>query len=60
MSPKKKRPGRPRMARSERSEAVVTLRMRRAEKRQLEGAARAAGTTLSEWARKVLISASSA
>jgi len=58
MSPKK-RPGRPKLPRSERSEAIVTLRLKRTEKRQLETAAKAAGQTLSEWTRNVLISASS-
>lgn len=55
---RKKRPGRPKLPVSERSAAVVTVRVTRTEKRELEDAARKAGLTLSEWLRQKLLAES--
>ena len=51
--------GRPKLDEGEAREVVVTFRVRLEDRERMKLAAKAAGETFSEWARKVLISASS-
>jgi len=58
MTARKKLPrGRPKLGSGEAQSAVVNLRFRPGDRDRLEKAARKAGQTLSEWAREVLIRA---
>lgn len=56
MAPKKRPIGRPKLPRGEEREVVLTLRLKPAERRELERAAKAAGQTVSGWAREALLS----
>jgi len=54
----KKRPrGRPKLPRGQDRDVVLTLRLRGAERAQLERAARKAGKPVSAWARGLLLDA---
>ena len=54
-----KRMGRPPIAKRERKAAHLSVRFTEAEHRGLERSAKAAGLPLSEWARSVILAASS-
>jgi predicted HicB family RNase H-like nuclease len=56
---KAKRMGRPPLAEKERKATHLSVRFTRDEHREIERAAKAAGVALSEWARGVILSASS-
>lgn len=51
----RRRPGRPKLAARERSQAIVAIRFKPEEKRELEAAAKAADLSLSTWVRQQLI-----
>jgi hypothetical protein len=51
--------GRPPLARKERKATLLSVRLTEDERRDVERAAKAAGVALSEWARRVLLSAAS-
>ncbi len=56
---KAKRMGRPPLAKNERKATHLSVRFTEAEHRGVERAAKAAGVALSEWARGVILAASS-
>jgi predicted HicB family RNase H-like nuclease len=49
--------GRPPLAKKERKATLLSVRLTEEERREVERAAKAAGVGLSEWARRVLLSA---
>jgi hypothetical protein len=52
--------GRPPLAKKERKATLLSVRLTEEERREVERAAKAAGVGLSEWARRVLLTACSA
>jgi hypothetical protein len=58
MAAKKRPRGRPKLPRGQDRDVVLTIRLRTAERAQLDKAARTAGKAASEWARDVLLDAS--
>ena len=56
MAQRKRPVGRPKLPRGEERESILTLRLKPAERRELERAAKAAGQTVSAWAREALLS----
>jgi uncharacterized protein (DUF1778 family) len=57
MATVKRKPGRPRLAASERRAEVVTLRLQPVEREAVERAAKRAGVRLSDWMRDALLAA---
>jgi predicted HicB family RNase H-like nuclease len=49
--------GRPPLAKKERKATLLSVRLTEEERREVERAAKAAGVGLSEWARRVLLTA---
>jgi hypothetical protein len=55
MAARKRPVGRPKLPRGEERESMLTLRLKPAERRELQKAAKAAGLTVSAWARRQLL-----
>jgi hypothetical protein len=51
--------GRPPVAKKDRKATLLSVRLTQAERRDVERAAKVAGVGLSEWARRVLLTAAS-
>jgi len=54
---KKRKPGRPKLPKAEAKGKIVPIRFRKAEAEQLAEAAKADDLTLSEWIRRIALSA---
>jgi hypothetical protein len=55
--PRKRGPGRPKFPKGEALDEVVRMRVRVAEKVEMEAAAKSSGMSLSDWAREKLLDA---
>ncbi len=60
MTPRKRNPGRPRLAKAKARGIVLCVRLTPAERRAVEASADAAEQSVSEWVRSTLVAAASA